>query len=108
MLPKEKLDQIEEALKMLLLEVKGYRKWYIEEEKREAKRAEVRARPDGGEELFNEAKKIILSYGKASASLLQRRMGIGYARAACILDLLEEKGFIGPAVGATPREIYKK
>ena len=43
--------------------------------------------------------------GKASASFLQRRMKIGYARAARILDLLEEKGVIGPGDGAKPRYI---
>ena len=43
--------------------------------------------------------------GKASASLLQRRLRVGYARAARILDLLEEMGIIGPAEGAKPREI---
>ena len=43
---------------------------------------------------------------KASASFLQRRFRIGYARAARILDILEEKGVIGPSDGAKPREIY--
>ena len=45
---------------------------------------------------------------KASASLLQRRLRIGYARAARILDILEEQGIIGPADGAKPREILIK
>jgi S-DNA-T family DNA segregation ATPase FtsK/SpoIIIE len=57
--------------------------------------------------LLPEAKQIILQAGKASASLLQRRLAIGYARAARILDLLEAEGFIGPADGAKPREILK-
>jgi hypothetical protein len=43
--------------------------------------------------------------GKASASLLQRRLSVGYARAARLLDILEEQGVIGPADGAKPREI---
>ncbi len=60
----------------------------------------------GGEEpLLNEAKDLILRAGKASASLLQRRLKVGYARAARILDLLEEQGVIGPGDGAKPREI---
>jgi S-DNA-T family DNA segregation ATPase FtsK/SpoIIIE len=46
-----------------------------------------------------------MSAGKASASLLQRRLSIGYARAARILDILEEQGVIGPAEGAKPRDI---
>lgn len=60
---------------------------------------------DSGDELVDEAKKIIIQSGKASASLLQRRMRVGYARAARILDILEEQGIIGPADGAKPREI---
>jgi len=43
---------------------------------------------------------------KASASLLQRRLRVGYARAARLLDVLEERGIIGPADGAKPREVY--
>ncbi|MFA6027728.1 MAG: DNA translocase FtsK 4TM domain-containing protein [Patescibacteria group bacterium] len=57
------------------------------------------------DELLEEAKQIILQAKKASASLLQRRLRVGYARAARILDILEEQGFIGPADGAKPREI---
>ncbi len=56
--------------------------------------------------LFDEAKKIIIESGKASASLLQRRMRIGYARAARLLDELEEAGIVGPADGAKPRELF--
>lgn len=55
--------------------------------------------------LFLEAKNHILESGKASASFLQRRLKIGYARAARILDELEEAGIIGPVQGAKPREI---
>ncbi len=57
------------------------------------------------DELLSEAKDLILRSGKASASLLQRRLRVGYARAARILDLLEERGIIGPGEGAKPREI---
>ncbi len=57
--------------------------------------------------LLPDAKEEIVRAGKASASLLQRRMKVGYARAARILDLLEQEGFIGPADGAKPREILK-
>lgn len=55
--------------------------------------------------MIEEAKQAILDAGKASASFLQRRLKVGYARAARILDELEEMGFIGPADGAKPREI---
>ncbi|MBU1037092.1 DNA translocase FtsK [Patescibacteria group bacterium] len=60
---------------------------------------------EDGDELLEEAKDIILKADKASASLLQRRLRVGYARAARLLDLLEEQGMIGPADGARPREV---
>lgn len=55
--------------------------------------------------LLEDAKQEIIRAGKASASLLQRRMKVGYARAARIIDLLEQEGFVGPADGAKPREL---
>ena len=57
--------------------------------------------------LLEDAKEEIIRAGKASASLLQRRLKVGYARAARLLDLLESEGFIGPSDGAKPREILK-
>jgi S-DNA-T family DNA segregation ATPase FtsK/SpoIIIE len=58
-----------------------------------------------GDELYPEAKKTVIEAGKASTSYLQRKLGVGYARAAKLMDLLEERGVIGPADGAKPREI---
>ena len=60
----------------------------------------------GDDTLYESAKEIVIESGKASASLLQRRLRIGYARAARLLDMLEQKGVIGPANGAKPREVY--
>ncbi len=60
---------------------------------------------DDDDELLGEAKELIINSGKASASFLQRRLSVGYARAARLLDLLEEAGVIGPSNGAKPREI---
>jgi S-DNA-T family DNA segregation ATPase FtsK/SpoIIIE len=62
---------------------------------------------DDGEidDMLDEARELILNERKASASYLQRRLRIGYARAARILDLLEQQGVVGPADGAKPREI---
>jgi len=60
---------------------------------------------DDQDPLFEEAKQEIVQGKKASASFLQRKLKIGYARAARILDELEEAGIIGPAHGAKPREI---
>ena len=58
------------------------------------------------DELYPEAKEVVSQAGKASASLLQRRLRVGYARAARLLDILEEKGIVGPAAGAKPRDVY--
>ena len=59
-----------------------------------------------GDELFEEAKLAVIQAKKASATLLQRKLRIGYARAARILDLLEEVGVVGPSNGAAPRIVY--
>lgn len=61
---------------------------------------------DQGDEFFEAAKEEVIRAKKASASLLQRRLRVGYARAARLLDILEEKGIVGPADGAKPREVY--
>jgi S-DNA-T family DNA segregation ATPase FtsK/SpoIIIE len=58
------------------------------------------------DELLEEAIKTVKLAKKASASLLQRRLKIGYARAARLLDIMESKGIIGPADGAKPREVF--
>ena len=63
---------------------------------------------DAGDDMFGEAKEVVIQAGKASASLLQRRLRVGYARAARLLDILEERGVIGPGDGAKPREVYVK
>jgi len=57
------------------------------------------------DELMQEAKEIIINMGRASTSLLQRRLRVGYGRAASILDALEEAGVIGPSNGSKPREV---
>lgn len=60
------------------------------------------------DELLPQATEAIMQAGKASASLLQRRLRVGYARAARLLDILEAQGIIGPGEGAKPREILIK
>jgi len=57
------------------------------------------------DELFEEAKETVIRSGKASASLLQRRLRVGYARAARLIDLMEEAGIVSAADGAKPRDI---
>lgn len=61
---------------------------------------------DGGDNLFFEAVEVVKNTGKASASLLQRQLKVGYARAARLLDIMEEKGLIGPVDGAKARKVY--
>jgi S-DNA-T family DNA segregation ATPase FtsK/SpoIIIE len=61
---------------------------------------------NGGDDLFFDAVRVVTSSGKASASLLQRQLKVGYARAARLLDIMEEKGLVGPADGAKPRRVF--
>ncbi len=58
------------------------------------------------DDLLPEATELVRETGKASATFLQRRLKIGYARAARLLDLLEDKGYIGPGEGSKPRDVY--
>lgn len=60
------------------------------------------------DDLYEDAKVAVLEAGKASTSYLQRRLRVGYSRAARLIDMLEENKVIGPADGATPREVFKK
>ena len=67
---------------------------------------------DGGEEehdeLYNDAVRLVIEFGKASTSLLQRRLRIGYGRAAHLIDLMERDGIVGAADGPKPREVLKR
>ena len=63
---------------------------------------------DYEEPLYNEIREFVITQGKASASLLQRRFRLGYNRAARCIDLLEERGIVGPANGSKPREVLVK
>ncbi|MES2203198.1 MAG: DNA translocase FtsK [Patescibacteria group bacterium] len=67
---------------------------------------------DDGEEIdddmYQQARQAVLEAGKASTSYLQRKLRIGYARAARMIDILEERGVIGPGDGAKPREVLEK
>ena len=65
------------------------------------------ADPDENDPLFNDAVQLVFEFGKASTSLLQRRLRIGYGRAAHLIDLMERDGLVGPADGSRPRELLK-
>lgn len=58
-----------------------------------------------GDDMYKDAVRVVVESGKASTSLLQRRLRVGYARAARIIEEMEEQGVIGPADGARPREV---
>jgi len=67
---------------------------------------DLEADDNGGDDLFFEAVRVVQETGRASASLLQRQLKVGYARAARLLDIMEEKGLVSPAEGAKARKIY--
>jgi S-DNA-T family DNA segregation ATPase FtsK/SpoIIIE len=63
--------------------------------------------PDENDPLFDDGVRLVFEFGKASTSLLQRRLRIGYGRAAHLIDLMERDGLVGPADGSRPRELLK-
>ncbi len=64
--------------------------------------------PDENDPMFDDAVRLVFEFGKASTSLLQRRLRIGYGRAAHLIDLMERDGLVGPADGSRPRELLKQ
>ena len=62
---------------------------------------------DANDELYDDAVRLVFEFGKASTSLLQRRLRIGYGRAAHLIDLMHRDGLVGPADGSKPRELLK-
>ena len=63
---------------------------------------------DSMDSLYDDVVEFVVAQQKASTSLLQRRFGIGYNRAARLIDTLEDRGIIGPSNGSKPREVYRK
>jgi S-DNA-T family DNA segregation ATPase FtsK/SpoIIIE len=63
---------------------------------------------DGDDDLYEDARLTVIEAGKASTSYLQRKLGVGYARAAKLIDMLEERGVIGAGNGAKPRDVLEK
>ena len=60
---------------------------------------------EGGDDMFRDACRVVIETRKASTSLLQRKLRIGYARAARIIEEMEEQGIVGAADGSRPREV---
>ncbi|MGA2979905.1 MAG: DNA translocase FtsK [Terriglobales bacterium] len=69
---------------------------------------EVSADDNDNDPLFSDAVRLVIEFGKASTSLLQRRLRIGYGRAAHLIDLMERDGIVGAADGPKPREVLKR
>ncbi len=70
--------------------------------------ADSGAGADENDPLYNDAVRLVVEFGKASTSLLQRRLRIGYGRAAHLIDLMERDGIVGAADGPKPREVLKR
>ena len=82
----------------------------VPKEEREAVAGGVEGQSEGDDNdpLFEDAIRLVLEFGKASTSLLQRRLRIGYGRAAHLIDLMERDGIVGAADGPKPREVLKR
>jgi S-DNA-T family DNA segregation ATPase FtsK/SpoIIIE len=67
----------------------------------------VSGEAEADDELFEAARRLVVTSGVGSVSYLQRRLKVGYSRAARIMDMLEEAGVVGPALGSKPREVLE-
>jgi S-DNA-T family DNA segregation ATPase FtsK/SpoIIIE len=89
-----------------------YEQKFLESPKEEREEGAAGAVPEDGEDegdaLYEDAVRLVLEFGKASTSLLQRRLRIGYGRAAHLIDLMERDGIVGAADGPKPREVLKR
>jgi S-DNA-T family DNA segregation ATPase FtsK/SpoIIIE len=89
-----------------------YQEAFLEAPQEEREAGDATAGSEVGEDdndpLFNDAVRLVVEFGKASTSLLQRRLRIGYGRAAHLIDLMERDGIVGAADGPKPREVLKR
>jgi S-DNA-T family DNA segregation ATPase FtsK/SpoIIIE len=89
-----------------------YQQQFLEAPKEEREPDEAGLGDEGGEAehdpMFEDAVRLVIEFGKASTSLLQRRLRIGYGRAAHLIDLMERDGIVGAADGPKPREVLKR
>ena len=77
-------------------------------DKSASQKEDMRQTEEYDDPLYNEIVEFVIENGKASASLLQRKFKLGYNRAARIIDLLEERGIVGPQNGSKPRQVLIK
>ena len=84
-----------------------YVEGFLEGPKEDAIDGEPGSEGEDNDELYNDAVRLVFEFGKASTSLLQRRLRIGYGRAAHLIDLMHRDGLVGPADGSKPRELLK-
>ena len=84
-----------------------YVEGFLEGPKEDAVNGEPGSEGEGNDELYNDAVRLVFEFGKASTSLLQRRLRIGYGRAAHLIDMMHRDGLVGPADGSKPRELLK-
>jgi len=99
----KRLENIENMLKLILIKTD----LILSKMQLDEQLAINNHRPDwmNEDEMYDEALSVVMEAGKASPALLQRRLRIGYARAARLMDIFEEKGVVGPAEGAKPRKV---
>jgi len=84
-----------------------YVEGFLESPKDDRPGAEGGAGEEENDPLFDDAVRLVFEFGKASTSLIQRRLRVGYGRAAHLIDLMERDGLVGPADGSRPRELLK-
>ncbi len=112
-------EEIKSVVEFIKKNNKGFDEEQINVEKLEIEPGEQNGNGNGGginfddyeasgddDELYEEAVEVVRSAKKASASLLQRRLKVGYARAARLIDMMEERGVVGPGEGAKPRDVF--
>jgi ribosomal protein S25 len=98
-------EQLEE-IPVIIKNVEDIESEEIDADDQEEQEGEEEARMTD-EDILNEATILVRKEGRASASLLQRKLKLGYTRASRVMDMLEEKGIVGPGEGAKPRTIIE-
>jgi S-DNA-T family DNA segregation ATPase FtsK/SpoIIIE len=78
------------------------------EESAASENPEAGAEEEVDDELYQQAVRVVCEMGRASTSTLQRRLRVGYGRAARLIDIMEKDGIVGPPDGTKPREVLKK